>query len=122
MSKTLIDALRAASSILAPFSDPSSGLGLRWNGTAYVPATSREADTYAAKWWMALVVVTEMLNVQDGPLTTAQKKYLEKLLCGGMGSFNDFFLDEDQWGEAGSAANAALNSARSNIYSALCEA
>lgn len=114
--KTFVDLLRHATAILAPFSEPPNGGALHWDGTRYSPAGRDVYNPYAAKWWATLTAITEVVGGQDVPLSARQRDYLDRLLFGGMGSFNDFALDESQLGAAAKTANQELRDVRQVMF------
>lgn len=116
MIKAFVDLLRRAAAVLAPFSEPQGSGSLRWDGTAYAPPGRTKFDPYAAKWWATLTAIAELLDGQVAPLSPQQKSYLERLLFGGMGSFNDFVLDEQPIGANATQANQELNQLRKAMF------
>ena len=117
MKKTeFIKHLRSAAAELKPYAD-SAGSGSRvWNGTAYVEGDIKTPDPYALSWHMMLGAIADIIEAQDDPLNSKQLAYLERLLFGGMGSFNDLFLDQKGLGSAANTANERLNNKRHILY------
>jgi hypothetical protein len=115
MSNGFIDVLRRLVSVLSPFSEPSGAGSRIWNGEAYAPASQQKFDPTAAKWWATLMAIAEMLDTQGVPLSPEQKRYLDRLLFGGMGSLNDFALDERIGAEA-RQANQELERLRKDLF------
>jgi hypothetical protein len=113
---TFIELLRLLISVLGPFSEPSHAGSKTWDGKAYVAAPQRNFDPFAAKWWATLTAIAEMLDKQGAPLSPEQKAYLDRLLFGGMGSLNDFVLDERQLGVEARQANQELNRLRKELF------
>jgi len=116
MSKVFTELLREAVIVLARFSDVSSPGVRKWDGHAYVPSGSSQADPPAAKWWGLLTALSGMLDAQTAPLSEEQREYLDHLLFGGMGSFNDFVLDQNRLGPDAAAANQELNRLRKEMF------
>jgi hypothetical protein len=113
---TFIELLRRLINVLGPFSEPSHAGSKIWDGTAYVSAAQRSFDPFAAKWWATLTAIAEMLDKQGAPPSPEQKAYLDRLLFGGMGSLNDFVLDERQLGVEARQANQELNRLRKELF------
>lgn len=63
----------------------------------------------------SLSTASNLLESQGTPLSTAQLKYLERMLLGGMGSLVDFQLDEDRLGEPARTANRRIRSILENV-------
>lgn len=114
--KTFIDLLRQVAVVLARFSESTVDASLKWNGNAYVPATRTPFDPYAAKWWARIVTISDLIENQDAPISSRQKIYLNQILFGGMGSFNDFMLDEQRLGSQAHSANQELNRLRKAMF------
>jgi hypothetical protein len=113
-----VQQLRKAAGILAPFCELPVAGSLRWDGSSYQPAVGSERsefDPYAAKWWAGLTVVAAMLDgVRQVP--AQQKTYLQRLVFGGMGSFQDFNLDERRGTARARAANQQLVEVRAALF------
>jgi hypothetical protein len=73
-------------------------------------------DPYAAMWWATLTTMAEMLRGQDGLISDRQRRFIGRGLFGGMGSLNDFWLDERQLGSAAKDANERLDQLRSQLF------
>jgi hypothetical protein len=116
MIRKFADSLQATAGVLAGFAEHTSAGTLRWDGTAYTPAPPTPFDPYAAKWWGVLTALAGLLEGQDAPLSAQQKQYLERLLFGGMGSFNDFILDEVRLGPGAKQANQELAALRKVLF------
>ncbi len=117
MSNTdIVQGLRGLADELKPFTQEVTVGSRIWNGSAYVVAEPRKLNPYALAWWSALTSMADMIERQDAPLTRHQFEYLKKRLFGGMGSLCDFSLDKKQFGDAAAAANAKLDSKRSELY------
>ena len=115
--RAFVDLLRRAAAVLAQFAEPQTSGSLTWNGTAYVPGHRAKYDPHAAKWWATLSTIAELLDAQDTPLSVRQKSYLDSLLFGGMGSFNDLVLEEKRFGAKATRANLELNDLRKAMFS-----
>lgn len=76
-------------------------------------------NPYALAWWSILTTITELLQAQESDITEKQKEYILHQLCGGMGSFADFQLDETISGTNASETNQKLNIARKKLYNLL---
>ena len=112
----LISALRSLADELKPFTrevQPGSRL---WNGTAYVKAEEQRADPYALSWCSILTTIADMIEIRETPVTVRQAEYVKRTLFGGMGSFNDFSLDTNVFGESGKRANTRLEANRTKLY------
>lgn len=116
MSKAFIDLLRQLIGVLAPFSEPANAGSMIWDGKAYAPASQRKFDPLAAKWRATLTAIAEMLDKQGAPPSPEQKKYLDRLLFGGMGSLNDFALDERNIDAEARQANQELSRLRKELF------
>lgn len=118
MTRAFTKVLQAIAGILAQFSETSAPGALEWDGQAYAPATTGPGDMVAAKWWGVLTALAGMLDAQTTPITAEQRKYLDRLLFGGMGSLNDLALDEQRLGAQAVAANRDLNRLRKELFDA----
>ena len=105
MNNAFIDLLRRLISVLPPLSEANHAGSMTWDGKAYVPATQQKFDPSAAKRWATLTAIAEMLEKQGTALSPEQRACLDRLLFGGMGSLNDFQIDERQVGEEARLAN-----------------
>jgi hypothetical protein len=119
MNDGFVQALEATARVLAPFVDPPSSGGRRWDGAAYVSAPESPFDPGAAKWWSALTALAGIIAARDGPLSAKQKEFLERTLFGGMGSLNDLAIDEGRVGADASRANEELDRARGELFAEL---
>jgi hypothetical protein len=120
VSEKFIALLEDVATVLGTFSEspPVGASTLVWDGTAYVPAAEAEDrpfDPSAAKWWATFITVVALLAGQSCPLSEKQREYLNRLLFGGMGSFNDFWLDEEL-GSAAVKANQRLERLRDRLF------
>src|ERR1039458_7258955 len=114
----LIDLLKQASAILEPFTENITPSTLVYDGTRYVPAPPQSPDPYALAWWSSFQTTIALLDGLE-TLTTSQRTYLRNSICGGMGSFNDFALDEARLGASASTANKQLNQIRLSLFAAI---
>lgn len=114
-SKTFITYLRELQAELEPFTK-SSGTGARvWDGTKYVKDESIPVDAYALSWWTALHVTADLIEAQDGPISDGQIDYIGKMFCGGMGSFADYQIDAQTWGQKAKTANENIDRIRAKL-------
>lgn len=116
MSDHFVELIQAAAEVLEIFTESIPPGGREWDGTAYRPSTGSVGDAHAAKWWGVLTTLAEMMRAQTAPLSTEQKDYLQALLFGGMGSFNDFALEEDRLGPKAAPANQELEKLRQRMF------
>lgn len=94
MNSDLVDLLRRIAGILSQFTEVRIPGALAWDGQAYVHGSQAMFDPGAAKWWGMLTGIAAMLERQPTPLAPEQAVYLSHLLGGGMGSLNDFEIDQ----------------------------
>lgn len=114
-----VGALRDLVALLAEFSDAATDGALRLDGAKFVESAGNgKFDPLAAKWWATLVAVAELVEAQDAPLSGGQRAYLDRLLFGGMGSLNDFSLDEERLGEDARLVNSRMNDLRQSLFAA----
>ena len=78
--------------------------------------TTRTPDPYALAWHASLTTIAAMIQEQDSPLSVRQVEYLRRTLFGGMGSFNDFWIDEKQFGEPARRANTLLGEKHTALF------
>lgn len=116
MISDFVKALEQIAAVLAKFAEPAAPGARVWNGSAYVAGSGSNFDPYAAKWWSALTALAAVLGGQESPLSERQKKYLDRFLFGGMGSLNDFALDEGRLGPDAKRANQELNRLRAELF------
>ena len=113
----LIQQIRRIADTLKPFTAFHKTDELVWDGRSYSQATStRGPDPYAAEWWTVLETMGDLLRYQDGPLSDMQIDYIRRRLLGGMGSFNDFRLNEKELGEEAAEANKLLDQLVDELY------
>jgi hypothetical protein len=112
----IVEGLRDLADELKPFTQEVTAGSRVWNGRAYVTAESRKLNPYALAWWTALTSLADLIERQDSPLTQQQFEYLKKQLFGGMGSFSDFSLDRNQFGDSAPTANEKLDRKRTELY------
>ena len=113
---TFIAVLRSIADELKPFIESSSPGSLSWNGTAYVQGKDKSPDPYALGWWSRLITTADLLEAQDSTLTANQYGYLERVLFGGMGSLNDFWLNRDTLGEEAQDANNRIKEKTTQLF------
>ncbi len=116
--RKLIDLLKQASTVLQPFTLEVKPGDLVYDGTRYAPSPPRSLDPYALAWWSSFQTTIALLDGLEA-LTPSQLDYLRHSLCGGMGSFGDFSLDEKRWGASAAKANRQLAQIRTSFYEAL---
>src|SRR5689334_17376714 len=112
MIHAFVESLRRVSLVLSQFAEIQDAGTLQWDGQAYVAASPNQFDPYAAKWWAMLTAIEKMIEGQSSSLSAKQKEYLDRLLFGGMGSLNDFALDQRRIGTKATQANEELNRLR----------
>jgi hypothetical protein len=116
----IIVGLRALAEELQPFTQEVPSGGRVWNGTGYVKSEARQADPYALMWWGTLTETADLLDAQDGTLSAKQIEHLRNKLFGGMGSFNDYCIDANRFGDPAKAANQRLNEKRTKLFQLFC--
>jgi len=116
MTTAFVKALEETARVLARFAEPAPAGARRWDGTAYVAASASTFEPYAAKWSSALTALAGILEGHDAPLSERQKQFLDRFLFGGMGSLNDFALDEGRLGADANQANQELDRLRSELF------
>ena len=116
--RKLIDLLEQASAVLQPFTQDVRPGALAYDGTRYAPSPPQSPDPYALAWWSSFQTIIALLG-GSGTLTESQRAYLRRTICGGMGSFSDFSLDEKRWGASAAKANHQLAQIRTSFYEAL---
>jgi hypothetical protein len=114
----LIDLLNQASAVLQPFTRDVRPGALVYDGTSYSQSSTQSPDAYAIAWWFSFRNTVALLDSLE-TLTPRQRDYLRHSLCGGMGSFSDFSLDEERWGVSAKTANQKLTQIRGLIYETL---
>ena len=116
--KHLIELLEQACTQLQPFTSEVAAGALVYDGTRYAPAPARSMDPYALAWWATFRTVIALLE-GEWALKKRHREYLLHSICGGMGSFQDFSLDEARWGESAVTANKELERIRSQLFDTL---
>ena len=116
--KQLIDLLKQASAVLQPFTQDVRPGALVYDGTRYAPSSPQSPDAYALAWWFSFQTTIALLDGLE-TLTESQRDYLRRTICGGMGSFADFSLDERRWGDSALKANHQLAQIRTSFYESL---
>lgn len=113
--RRFVGVLQEAADVIKPFTASINAGSLTWNGSSYVKAQPRSPDPYALAWWSSLTCIASLLEAQNSELTHEQVQYLDQYLFGGMGSFNDFILDEIALGKEAKAANNKLEEQRERL-------
>ena len=116
MKSIIVMGLRALAEELQPFTQEVRSGARSWNGDAYVQSNPRQADPYALMWWSTLTEAADLIDTQDGVLSPRQTDHLRRRLFGGMGSFNDYCIDENRYGEAAKVANQRLTEKRTKLF------
>jgi hypothetical protein len=80
-----------------------------WNHTQYAVAVQG--------WCKFLERYAELLERRSDPLPTGERDVLGSSLFRGMGSLNDFYLDERVFGKRAKATNERLRILMSDLYS-----
>jgi hypothetical protein len=111
-----IAGLRKIADEFKPFIDTSRAGSLSWNGVAYVKRKDKLADPYGLAWWSSLTTMADLLEAQESTLSAKQFDYLERVLFGGMGSLNDFWLNEDIHGEEAKNANNRIREQTTQLF------
>lgn len=114
-----IQQLRETALELKPFAEGRASGSMSWNGKAYVKSQPKAADPYALAWWFTLNAIADLLQAQSDSPNELQVTYLEKLLFGGMGSFNDLYVDEETLGEGAKGINERLSQKRRLLFNSL---
>jgi hypothetical protein len=73
-------------------------------------------DHSAVAWWSSLTSIAEMIDRQRWPLTKPQLEYLRSTLFGGMGSFQDWSLEQQSYGSDATNTNKRLEKLRSELF------
>jgi hypothetical protein len=111
--REFIKQLRETAETLKPLTESAMLGSLNWNGITYAKSTEeKKPEPYALAWWSILSTVAELIDAQETPLSEKQIAYLDRLLFGGMGSFNDFSLA----GKTAKSVNDRLDEQRSSLY------
>jgi hypothetical protein len=117
---TLAKHLRAVAKDLEPLTRAARLSGLSWDGCEYTRASSdKEPDPYALAWWSMLNAVADMVDYQDGDLSSRQISYLQSELFGGMGGLNDLSFDESLLGQSAKKINDNLKFSREALFGIL---
>lgn len=99
-TKMIIQTIKDLAGVLRPYVDKTKGF---------------ESHPYILSWWCNLLTIASLLEYQEIPITKKQKVYLLKELLGGMGSFNDFSLFENEVGNKAINANKKLCELRAHL-------
>lgn len=105
-TQEIIHCIRDLSDLLRPYVDKMRG---------------SQSHPYILSWWSNMLTIASLLEYQEVPITQSQKQYLLKQLCGGMGSFSDFSLPEDELGESARNVNRKLSEKRECLFKLLEE-
>ena len=122
--REFIKQLKETAETLKPLTESAMPGSLNWNGSTYAKsAEEKKPEPYALAWWSILTTVAELIEGQETPLSTKQIDYLNSLLFGGMGSFNDVSFDPNSVGQIAKDINDRLEKQRSALYDILraCE-
>ena len=111
-----IAVLRSIADELKPFIESSSSGSLSWNGTAYVKGKDKSPEPYALAWWSTLCTIADLLEAQESTLSAKQYDYLKRVLFGGMGSLNDFWLNKEVLGEEAESANNRIKGKTTQLF------
>ena len=116
MTNDFVAALEQTAQFLAQFATCASSNSRKWNGVEYAAVSEQRCDPYAAIWSSKLSAMAELLSGQVAPLSDRQAKYLSRTLFGGMGSLNDFQIDEAHVGPQAATVNEELDRLRSVLF------
>jgi hypothetical protein len=111
-----INQLRLTANFLQPLAKTTLPGALAFDGTTYIEAEAMTADPSAQTWWLILTTIAALLDAQESPLTPKQIAYLDRLLFGGMGSFNDIWIARDVPGTSGNTINDLLDQQRHALF------
>jgi len=114
-SKPIVSQLREMAEQLKPFIDDIVAGSKVWDGNAYTITQPQTGDPFARVWWSVLETVADLLELDDRSLDHHHLEYIRSRFLSGMGSFADFQLDEQQWGESAFTANRRLNIMRDEL-------
>jgi len=112
----IINYLRELQAELEPFTHAVNSGELVWDGKQYARAEKKALDVFAFNWWNTIRVAADLLEAQGDSLSIKQLKYIEAMICGGMGSLADYQIDEDRWGENAKNANEKIHKIRGSLY------
>ena len=115
-TKKIVSYLRELQTELEPFTKSSSPGARVWDGSEYVKTESRPVDAFALAWWTALGVAADLIEAQGSPVSDGQIEYIQKMFCGGMGSFTDYKIDTKAWGQKAKVANENIDQIRAKLY------
>ncbi|HOE72671.1 MAG TPA: hypothetical protein PK972_07265 [Deltaproteobacteria bacterium] len=114
--KQIVDCMRKLGSELQPFTQETLPGTKTWSGSEYVQAEQRSLDPYALMWWGIITTLADILEIQGESITKEQLEYLRKKVLGGMGSFQDFQINEKQFGSLAKDANGRLQLILSSLF------
>lgn len=112
----IVAGLRVLAKELQPFTQEVRSGARVWNGSAYVQTKARQADPHALMWWSTLTEAADLLETQDGALSTKQIEHLRHKFFGGTGSFADYYVDENRGGDSAKVANQRLSEKRTKLF------
>src|SRR5205809_5092254 len=116
---SLVNYLRAIARHLEPLTRAAAPGDMAWDGKEYRKVTSEaDPDPYALAWCSKLNTLADMIDYQDSELSPKQLSYLQRALFGGMGSLNDLWFDERQFGQTAREINNKLSYSREALFSA----
>jgi hypothetical protein len=107
-----IKQLKETAEVLKPLTQSATPGGLTWDGAKYARSGERKPEPYALAWWSILTILAELIDRQETALSEKQIAYIDRLLFGGMGSFNDLRLDPNSFG----GINKRLDEERQALY------
>ena len=67
-------------------------------------------------WWSTLNEAADLLDAQEGPLSPKQIDHMRHQLFGGMGSFQDYSVDTNKYGERAKDTNQRLSEKQSKLF------
>jgi len=115
--REFIKQLKETAETLKPLRESATLGSLIWNGTKYAKSTEeKKPQPYALAWWSILSTIAELIDAQETPLSEKQTAYLNRLLFGGMGSFNDVSFDHNSVGQIAKTINDRLDEQRHALY------
>jgi hypothetical protein len=116
---TLAKHLRNVARDLEPLTRAATPGDIAWDGKEYKKVTREtHPDPYALAWWSKLTTLADMIDYQNNGLSPKQLSYLQRVLFGGMGSLNDLWFDERQFGKIAKEINNRLSHSREALFSA----
>jgi hypothetical protein len=112
-----VSQLKDTAKFLLPHIDDRKKGQKIWNGQRYDEYRGEEfkADSSARLWYHTLTVLAEMIERQESNVTTRQSEFIDRLLFGGMSSFNDYYLST-AFQQDVTDANQMLDAMRKSLY------